>query len=403
MEVIIHKHIEIEELRKIVPTWEELEENFDEVTIFQEINWLINWWYKEKKFKKITPYIIEIKDKNETIGIIPLYLSEKEFSNLQFRILRPIGIVDSNYLLPILSKNYSSRALLNKAMDAIYKDRNSWDCIHWGDVPEGSAFDLFLKEQMNDISKKQIYRKETSISPQIILSKDMEDVKNKASKKFIKGLLRLERKLMREGDLQYHRVIREEEIEPIMDKHLEFHKERWKLTDTPSVYNESPAAKKFLMEIVRSFFRNDLLHLSYLTHNGEIAAIEFGVITNKTRYLLMGTMNPNYHQYSIGHIIVYKLVEEACAEGYEIIDFFRGNEEYKQKWRPKNIVNLEYMFFNSSVRSSLFKVINNTYYSKQFQQASLIKQLPFKSAIRGCTFLLGMNNKFKRRFDTKVT
>src|SRR5690625_1667603 len=105
MEVIIHKHDDIEKLRKLIPSWRDLETEFCEVTIFQEVNWLINWWYKKRVGQKISPYIVEIKEENQTIGIIPLYLSKKEFSNKQFRILRPIGIVDSNYLLPILSKN----------------------------------------------------------------------------------------------------------------------------------------------------------------------------------------------------------------------------------------------------------------------------------------------------------
>lgn len=402
MEVRIHKDIDIEELREIVPIWEELENRFYDVTMFQEVNWLINWWYKKEANIKITPYVVEVKQNNNTVGIVPLYLSIKEFAGQEFRIIRPIGIVDSNYLLPILSKDYPPKILLEKAMNAIYKDRNSWDHIHWGDVPKGSSFDLFLKSKIAGDKNIQIYRQKKSVTPLIMLNNDIELVKNKISKKFLKGLRYYERKLNREGELKYHRVTKKEDIGPIMEKNLQFHKERWRLTDTPSIYSEEPEEREFLLNIVNSFFENDLLHLSYLTHNGTIAAIELGMVTNKVRYLFMGTMNPKFLKYPIGHIIVYKLVKEACEEGYELIDFFRGNEEYKQKWGPKNIANLEYVFFNKSIKSQLFKLINNTYYSEEFHQKSVVKQLIYKLFIRSSSFLLHINNMFQRKFKTSI-
>src|SRR5690625_1044993 len=124
MEVIIHNQIEV--LEQIIPRWEELKDGFYEITIFQEVNWIKNWWEHKKKSMKITPYIVEVRKNNRTIGIIPLYISEKGFANLRFRVLRPIGVDNSNYLLPILSKNHLPEKILQKAMDKINQDKASW-------------------------------------------------------------------------------------------------------------------------------------------------------------------------------------------------------------------------------------------------------------------------------------
>lgn len=399
LRVIIHNKIEI--LDEIIPSWKQLKSDFLEITVFQKCDWLKYWLKYKRKDKQRVPYIIELRDKNETVGIIPLYLYKREFLNIKFRILKPIGIENSNNLLPILSKNYSSDYLLGKAIKAIYKDKKNWDCIDWWDIPDDSGFASFLKKQTHLIKRKKINLKKSSISPMLILDKDMDCIEKRASKKFIKGIHRYKRKLKREGVVQYNRVTKEEEIEPIMKMFFDFHCERWSLTDTPSMFRLEEE-RNWMMCTVKSLFNANLLHLSYLTHNGEIAAIELGVSEDKIRYLLMGTMNPNFLKYRIGHIMLYYVIKEACAEGYETIDFLEGQEDYKQKWGPVNKVNLYYIFFNNSIKSNLLRLIKNTYLSNRFQHDSLFKKIPLKVVIRIGIFFLNISDLFKRSFTTKM-
>lgn len=393
MDVIIHKRIE--SLDELVRGYGELTSEFREVTIFQDIDWMKDWWEQKKESKEITPYIVEIREENETIGIIPLYLSDKEFANIRFRMLRPIGIGESNYLLPILSKNYPPEKILKKAMGKIYEDRKSWDCIHWGDLPQGSNMDSFL---MNHLSKgnRLVDRSITNISPHIELTGDIETVLSKVNKKFLKGILYDERRLKREGELKFHRVENEHEIEPIMNEFFKLHCERWKNTSTPSKYEDSKE-REFVLRVVKNLFKRDLLYLAYLTHNDNIIVTHFGMTYGKTNYLYRHAMNMEYRKFSLGHLFAYYLLHDSYKEGYEVIDFLRGNEEYKQNWGAVNAVNLEYLLFNSSIKSLLFRLVNSTYYSKKFSQTSLIKQLPMKSVIRGFTFLIGIKDKFGQR------
>ncbi|MBS4220171.1 GNAT family N-acetyltransferase [Bacillus sp. FJAT-49711] len=390
MDVIIHKRIE--SLDRLVPKWEDLPDRFREATIFQDVEWMSDWWEQKKNSEEITPYIVEIRKKNETIGIIPLYLSEISFAKTRFRMLRPIGVGVINYLLPILSKNHSPEQVIKIAMNKIYKDKKNWDFILWSDLPEGSSFDTALLDLIKERESKRIERKKALISPQVVLDKDYEVVKSRCSKKFLKGIHYYERKLKREGDLHYHRVINEQDIEPIMNKLFDFHCERWKLTDTPSKF-EVPEERDLMLKKVRRLFNRDILHLSYLSHNEEIAAVELGFIDQKTRILYIGTTNPKFKKYPVGHIIVYKLMEEACAEGYEIMDFLGGNQEYKQKWGPVNVVNIDYLIFNSSIKSAMYRLINNTYNSKQFLQTFPFLRFPVKLMIWGSVFLLGVIDK----------
>ena len=228
MDIIIHKQIDTFE--KAYPNWERLREEFHEVTDFQDINWIKSWWSYKSKQTQITPYIIEIKDGEKTIGIIPLYRSIK----LKIRILKPMCSQISDYLIPILSKKYPPDRLLSLGFREIYKDHQSWDYIEWGDVPEDSDLAHFFNNQLRE--SKMIIRKKSVVCPFLTINGNIEDVKLKFSKSFIKGVLYKERKLKREGKLTYSKAVSEEEIEPLLNKFFELHCERWKNTDTPSEF-----------------------------------------------------------------------------------------------------------------------------------------------------------------------
>src|SRR5690625_4940472 len=234
MDVIIHNRIEA--LEEIIPGYKQLKDEFREITMFQNVEWLKNWLNHKKKSKDVIPYIVDIRKENETIGVIPLYLSDKEFANIRFRILRPIGVDHSNYLIPILSKRFVPEQLIKIAMEKIYEDKRNWDCIHWGDLPKGSNFDSFFFNFRSHEKNKLVCRRKTSISPRLFLNKDFEKVREKYDQKLVKEILKKERRLKRDGRLTYNRVKEEAEIEPIMNAFFDMHCKRWANTDTPSRY-----------------------------------------------------------------------------------------------------------------------------------------------------------------------
>lgn len=396
MKVIIHKHIE--SIEEILPTYNQLKDQFREITVFQNADWLRNWLIHKSKSKKVIPYIVEIKLKQKIIGIIPLYLSDKEFSNMKFRILRPIGVDHANYLIPILSKDYKPEFLIEIAMQKIYKDKMNWDCIHWGDLPKDSDFDSYFAK----IYPKQryVFRKETSISPRLLINTNFEHVKKKIDQKLLKEIIKKDKKLKKRGKITYRRVKKENEIEPIMNVFYDLHCKRWNNTNTPSRY-ELEEERRFSLEKAKSLFRSNLLFLTYLEFNGEITSVEFAMADNEVIYLYYTAYNMNYSKYSVGNLGLYYLIEEACKLDYKIVDFLRGNEAYKQKWGTINKVNLEYLLFNSSIKSLLFKKIHKTYYSKDFIQNPFLNRIFVKLWIRVSALIIGTIENFNQKITNK--
>ena len=352
LKVIIHK--QLDSFYKIFPPWEVLKEKFHEVTIFQDINWIKSWWEYLNKQKEVHPYIIEIKSKDTTIGIVPLYSSKIKYKGLELRVLRPFGAEHSDYVLPILSKNHSPDKLLHLAFDKLYEDKISWDYIEWGDVPEDSFLANYLN---NEIEKKSpsIIRNTGAVCPNLNLDGSIEDIKLKLSKSLLKEVLKKERKLNQTGEVQFNKVKLKEEIGPVLNKFFELHCERWSDTSTPSVFRHKEARESAL-NLANTLFENNLLFLVYLTYNNEIIGIDFGMSDGKKVYLYLHAINNKYRKSSPGNILTYHIILQAFREGHEIVDFLRGDEEYKNKWGTIDKVNLKYTIFNSSVKSLFLKM-----------------------------------------------
>ncbi|WP_160722233.1 GNAT family N-acetyltransferase [Bacillus sp. USDA818B3_A] len=369
MEVLVHKQIEV--LDDIFPEWEMLIGNFYDITVFQDFSWLKSWWDFKNKQANITPYIIEIKDNNNPIGIIPLHILHIKFLKFKFRILKPIGSELSDYLVPILSNQYPAEELLDLAFSRIYKDKLSWDCIEWGDVPEDSHFAHFINnDRLGNYAL--IQRKKDHICPYLLLDKDAEKVKIKLGKEFLKKTLYKERRLNREGKFTYSKVTKEEDIEPILNKFFELHCQRWANTNTPSEYRHKDKRESLILT-AKNLFKSNLLHLTYLTFDNEIIVVQFGMSDRKRIYLYVHSINIQYSKYSPGSILMYNIMLEGCREDYEILDFLRGDESYKNYWGTSEKMNQKFLFFNHSIRSLLYKDLIYLYETKQFKNVYKLK------------------------------
>ena len=344
-----------------MPKWDDLIGQF-QATVFQDLNWLKNWWdfsYKDN----FIPYIIQIKDEEKTIGIFPLYIDSIRFARMTFRILKPMGSGISDYLIPILSKNYAADDLLYMALKAIYEDRANWDYIEWEDVPEDSELSRFLDS--HHLKRFILERNIEEVCPYFNIDGGIDELKQKISKKFLSEISRVERKLKREGTLEFSKVTKEEEIIPIMNKFFELHCKRWKNTTTPSEFRYEEK-RNFLLSAAKSLFKSNLLHLRYIRFNEEIMVVHFGISDGIKSYLYLHAINIDFRKYSPGSLLVYYLILEAEQEGFQVVDFLRGDEGYKERWNTKEKFNIKYEFFNHSLKSRLFRFIFHTHKNQQF-------------------------------------
>lgn len=361
MKVIIHN--DIEALERIIPTWERLIEGFRDITVFQDSSWLANWWRFKSLNNSWTPYILEIIDHDQTVAVLPLYISKERFARLTFNVLKPIGAKDSDYLIPILSKDYPSETLLNLAFKKLNDDKSKWDYLEWKEIPEGTPFAHFL-DLYQQTHREYLEKKAVNECPFVEIDGDFEKVKTKIDEATIGQALKKEKKLKNKGDLDYRKVEMEQDFERVMDKFFELSCQRWKNTGTPSKF-EQKEERDYLMVAAEQFLKKGLLHLTYISFNNEIIAINFGMLDEARIYFYLQAIDLEFSKYSPGSILVYYLIRGACQEGYKVFDFLRGAENYKKRWGTIDRVNFQYNLFNRSIKSKMYKKL---VFSDKFDQ-----------------------------------
>lgn len=362
MNVLIHK--DITAINKVLPSWSKLKEEFFEITIFQDIHWIKEWWNYKSSQRNVAPYILEIKDKDQTIGIIPLYIHNLKLSGISFRILKPMGSELSDYLIPILSKRYSVESVLSKAFEEIMKDKSNWDYLEWENIPENSFFDDYLTQNLLGKYKtsKRIIGDSCSY---IMLEKDEEKLISNLDKKLLKNIHYKERKLKKKGSFEFKKVYDEKQIEPIMNIFFELHCTRWNDTSTPSKFRFIEE-REFMLQAAKNLFKSNLLHLTYLIQNDDVISVHFGMSDGNKLYGYLTAFDIRYRKFSVGVILDYHLLLLACKEGCEVFDFLRGEESYKNQWGAFKNYNVRYILFNNSIRSETFRIIYKMTNSKFF-------------------------------------
>ncbi len=389
LEVTIHKKIEI--LDDIYPEWDQLKNGFHDITPFQEKSWIKNWWNFKKKRENISPYIIEIKKENKLTGLITLYTYNKVFLNVKYRILKPIGEGNSDYLNPILSKEYSPKKLINIAMKTIIRDKKNWDCIEWDGIQKYSHFDNILSNLLK-LDFLLLERKVSDICPFLKLDQGFDEVKPKIDQQLLGQTLSKERRIQKKGQLTFSKVTKEDEIEPVMRVLFDLHRIRWGNEKSAISFNFEED-KEYMLKVANHLYRTNSLHLTYLKHKNKIVSIHFGMSDGNNLYFYMPAYNIEYNKYSVGSILMYYLIQLSCREGYENFDFMKGNEHYKKLWGGAEKYNIKYTIYNYSIRSLLYKLINKTYLNEHFYEKSIMKRVTIKVFVRTITVILRIYNR----------
>lgn len=351
MDVILHK--DKDAVERIFTACSIFNERIHEFTIFQDSSWIKSWWEYKKSCKTIHPYIIEVKEGMNTIAVIPLYSYKATWS---FTVIRPIGLGMADYLVPIISKKYDVEEIFNLVIKKLTEDRGYWDCIVWSDLPGDSIYNKLFSERLTD-DFKIIDKVKTVDCPYIRLNLNMEQAETGLNHKYVKKILFKQRKLIRQkGTYLYQRVIKETDIDPVMNKLFELHQRKWNGTESSSKYNNQKE-REYALLTAKKLFQHNLLHLSYLEINKQIIAVHFGMIDGSRFYFYIPSFDTEFGKYSAGQLLIYHLILDAGKEGCQYFDFLKGGEAYKYKWGAIKKHNVEYTFTNTTLKSRFFSLL----------------------------------------------
>lgn len=299
---------------KLRENWQDFEKNSYH-HIFQTFQWQKLWLEKQQEHNHdITNKTILIYENKKLIMILPLSIKKC----YGFKIITWSGFPFADYNIPLIEKNIElSKKKFNIIWKEILKHTQNCDCIILDNQPENilnqnNPFYFFLDNKINNMYHGINFNKQFELN-----KNEIDNIRYQTNR--LKKLGKLDFKIAKDIDVKKN----------ILDFIVQ-HKSKQ--------YINTRAWNLFKQSFNKDFFKSSNLILkenSYITYmqlDDEIIAAHSGYIYENKCYYLFPVYNIKYQKFSVGKILLKKIIDDTKLKSLEYFDLTIGYENYKKNF-----------------------------------------------------------------------
>jgi len=317
--------------------WDDLLSNSTafEARIFLSYEWLTTWWRffgcglqsVECGLGNRKLLVIAVADGRHLLAAAPLFVSHSPI--LPFvRIVKFIGNGNADYGDFLVRKGCEE--VTQRIWLWLFAHTSLWHSIALHELPEGSeAISSLQRFNLPDGFRATVLVGE--VCHRVPLNSENGSWRERASKSLREQLKRRERQIWRNFKVQFQTATNCREVETILPQLFALHRLRWGQLGQTGVFI-FPKVRKFHQEFAREALNRHWLRLHWLTLDNVIAAVYYAFkVGNYSGFYTCG-FNPSFGRYSVGKVLLAKVIDEAEREGAKVFDFMRGDETYKAEF-----------------------------------------------------------------------
>jgi CelD/BcsL family acetyltransferase involved in cellulose biosynthesis len=293
--------------------------------VFSTWEWLTTWWKHFGSNKKLL--ILLAEENGIPIGIAPLMYSNLRVYGFRIRKIEFIGTPKSDYNNFILTQK--SEQCIKLFLEHAYQSfQKKWDSIELDDISEPSTLKVLQKTegQLQTVSSRSLHE-----CFYINLPKSYNSLYNQLEYKFRQNLRRSMRNLEKSHKVEFVDYSTPDESATGMQTLFDLHQKRWTIKGEEGAF-ANPGVRRFNLEIANLFAQLGWLSLDSLNVEGVPVASAYGFNYNFKFYYYLHGIDPAYHRYSVGNLLVVNLLKKCIEKQLKEFDFLRGDESYKGRW-----------------------------------------------------------------------
>jgi CelD/BcsL family acetyltransferase involved in cellulose biosynthesis len=199
--------------------------------------------------------------------------------------------------------------------------------------------------------------------PQFDLSLSWDDYLMERTQGHRKKIRRYTRLLQEEyPDYQFIRLRTPQEFETYgMDKVLEeiigLFKKSWQSTYLHEHGNREINLCDFYIRVAKTFGPLGLLDICLLKADDTLLAYEFNLYEEGSLYMLFGTYNQEYSEWSPGNAILSEIIQDSIKRKYCRLEFGGEYLEYKKLWTKQSTNSYHLRIYGKTLRSKIKRLI----------------------------------------------
>ncbi|PWK70448.1 CelD/BcsL family acetyltransferase involved in cellulose biosynthesis [Streptomyces sp. CG 926] len=304
-------------------SWNRLFRGCPTATPFQSHAWLHSWWLSYGKDGRLR--IVLVRRGEELVGVAALMLAHRPMP-----LLVPLGGSISDYFDVLVAAEYADQVLPALARG-----------LHR--AARGAVVDL--REVRPGAAAEQLVRQWPGVSSVLADSTCMElptlPFDELVKRMPASGAQRVRAKLRKTdaAGIEEHEVA-EQEVPRAVRTLLRLHEKQWRGRGvTPE--HLRPRFAEHLTRATRRMVRTGESRLTEFRLDGKVVAANVTLLSSGLSggYLYGADPDLRTRKVDVATLLLRYEAGRALAEGRPVVSFLRGNEPYKNHWRPETVVN----------------------------------------------------------------
>jgi CelD/BcsL family acetyltransferase involved in cellulose biosynthesis len=337
---------DLEQFYAIQPEWDRLVERSDADPVFLSHTWLRTWWECFGDGRKL--HIILVWADRSLIGAAPLMQSTGWTCGIPLRRLEAIY----NYHTPRFDFLIAERH--DEVYAEIWKELSQpdgpWDAVILAQLPEASPTLAALCQHAACADWRYGYW-HSPPSPVVPLDGGYETVISRQKPKERYSLRKRLIRLSELGEVELEAITERDRVAEVMPDVLRIEAAAWK-GENGTAMNCDRSVAEFYTRLAERTADLGWLRIYFLKLGDKRIALDYTLYKNLTVYAVKIGYDPEYHAYSPGHLLLQKILQRACAEGYDEYDFLGGDDGWKYIW-TQEVRRHEWLFlFRNRLRPS---------------------------------------------------
>jgi CelD/BcsL family acetyltransferase involved in cellulose biosynthesis len=315
-------------LETLAPEWESLVgDSFS--AVFSNPAWRLAW---TEVFEPADVTVVTAREEGRLVGVLPLCRIRTDSRGLYFRQVTTLGCGDyqSFVIAPELAD-----VVLPGMLDAAIRHFGKHGVYWWPNIPATDPSLELLRGYFR--SHRMPWVEATEIGPRLRLDgRDFEAVEQALNPSHRKDVRRQRKRLAAEkGPLSLWQPSSIEEAEPVLSEFFRVHDEKWLSQGQPGMF-QSPGQQRHFRAMLRHLWGKGL-HFSTVRCGDVDVSYHFGYSSGKWLQWYRPSYRTEFGVYSPSKIHVAMLIEEACRQQWNGVDFLLGEEPYKFMWANETV------------------------------------------------------------------
>ena len=315
-------------LLALTPEWKDLVgDSFTAVS--SQPAWYLAWL---DAFHTKHPTFITARHQGKLVGVLPLTRFRTDSRGLYFTQVAPFARAD--YQPPVVAPEFLTQAL-PALLDAAIRRFGKYGVFWWPNIPVTDPSVDVLRSFFRE--RRMPFVEEGEVAPRLRLDGRDFPALEKAWSSSHRIDVRRQRKRLAaaQGPLSLWIPSSVDEAEPVLTEFFRVHDQKWLAQGFPGLFQQPEQQRHFRAMLTR-LWGQGLLFSTVRCGNLDVS-YSFGFFSGRWAQWYRPSYRSDFHNFSPSKVHIALLLEKACAEQWQGIDFLLGGEPYKDVWADETL------------------------------------------------------------------